>query len=100
LTSGSPPPRFFRDALRTYAVMLSRSSWISLGVFLARYRPKEWIELYEKGMISREELQHQLARATINLISSPMLNDSLATYLGVRSRPSKAGTPAATARPS
>jgi hypothetical protein len=51
-------------------------------------------------MISREELQHQLARATINLISSPMLNDSLATYLGVRSRPSKAGTPAATARPS
>jgi hypothetical protein len=80
--------------------MLSRSSWISLGVFLACCRAKEWIELYEKGMISREELQHQLALATVNLISNPMLDDSLDTHLGVRSRPSKAGTPAATARPS
>ena len=37
---------------------------------------KEWIELYDKGVISREELRHQLALATANAISSPTLDDS------------------------
>lgn len=40
---------------------------------------KEWIELFDKGVISREELRHQLALATANAISSPTLDDSPAT---------------------
>jgi hypothetical protein len=43
---------------------------------------KEWIELYDKGVISREELRHQLALATANAISSPTLDDSPATRAG------------------
>ena len=43
---------------------------------------KEWIELYDKGVISREELRHQLALATANAISSPTLDDSPATRSG------------------
>jgi hypothetical protein len=37
---------------------------------------KEWIELYDRGVISREELRHQLALATASAISSPTLDDS------------------------
>jgi hypothetical protein len=43
---------------------------------------KEWIELFDKGVISREELRHQLALATANAISSPTLDDSPATKPG------------------
>jgi hypothetical protein len=43
---------------------------------------KEWIELFDKGVISREELRHQLALATANAISSPTLDDSPATKAG------------------
>lgn len=43
---------------------------------------KEWIELYDKGVISREDLRHQLALATANAISSPTLDDSPATRAG------------------
>ncbi len=43
---------------------------------------KEWIELYDKGVINREELRHQLALATANAISSPTLDDSPATRAG------------------
>jgi hypothetical protein len=43
---------------------------------------KEWIELFDKGVISREELRHQLALATANAISSPTLDDSPATRAG------------------
>jgi hypothetical protein len=43
---------------------------------------KEWIELYDKDVISREELRHQLALATANAISSPTLDDSPATRAG------------------
>jgi hypothetical protein len=46
---------------------------------------KEWIELYDKGVISREELRHQLALATANAISSPTLDDSPATRAGENS---------------
>jgi hypothetical protein len=42
----------------------------------------EWIELFDKGVISREELRHQLALATANAISSPTLDDSPATRAG------------------
>ena len=48
---------------------------------------KEWIELFDKGVISREELRHQLALATANAISSPTLDDSPATR-AVESNPS------------
>jgi hypothetical protein len=34
----------------------------------------EWIEFFDKGVISREELRHQLALATANAISSPTLD--------------------------
>ena len=37
---------------------------------------KEWIELFDKGVISREGLRHQLALATVNAISNPTLDDS------------------------
>jgi hypothetical protein len=47
---------------------------------------KEWIELFDKGVISREELRHQLALATANAISSPTLDDSPATRAGEGSR--------------
>jgi hypothetical protein len=47
---------------------------------------KEWIELFDKGVISREELRHQLALATANTISSPTLDDSPATRAGEGSR--------------
>jgi hypothetical protein len=43
---------------------------------------KEWIELFDKGVISREELRHQLALATAKAISSPMLDDNPATRAG------------------
>jgi hypothetical protein len=43
---------------------------------------KEWIELFDKDVISREELRHQLALATANAISSPTLDDSPATRAG------------------
>jgi len=43
---------------------------------------KEWIELFDKGVISREELRHQLALATANAISSPTLDDSPASRAG------------------
>jgi len=45
---------------------------------------KEWIELFDKGVISREELRHQLAlaTATANAISSPTLDDSPASRAG------------------
>jgi len=48
---------------------------------------KEWIELYDKGVINREELRHQLALATANAISSPTLDDSPATRAGEGSIP-------------
>ncbi len=48
---------------------------------------KEWIELFDKGVISREELRHQLALATANAISSPTLDDSPATRAGEESAP-------------
>jgi hypothetical protein len=48
---------------------------------------KEWIELYDKDVISREELRHQLALATANAISSPTLDDSPATRAGEGSAP-------------
>jgi hypothetical protein len=43
---------------------------------------KEWIELFDKGVVSREELRHQLALATANAISSPTLDDSPASKAG------------------
>jgi hypothetical protein len=43
---------------------------------------KEWIELFDKGVVSREELRHQLALATANAISSPTLDDSPVTRAG------------------
>jgi hypothetical protein len=48
---------------------------------------KEWIELFDKGVISREELRHQLALATANAISSPTLDDSPASKAGEGSVP-------------
>ena len=48
---------------------------------------KEWIELFDKGVITREELRHQLALATANAISSPTLDDSPATKAGEGSAP-------------
>jgi hypothetical protein len=42
----------------------------------------EWIELHERGVISTEELRHQLALATANAISSPTLDDSPAPRSG------------------
>jgi hypothetical protein len=56
---------------------------------------KEWIELFDKGVISREELRHQLALATANAISSPTLDDSPATRAGEGS----AAAPAVSPRP-
>ena len=59
---------------------------------------KEWIELFDKGVISREELRHQLALATANAISSPTLDDSPATRAGEASGtggPASAKAPAA-----
>ena len=37
----------------------------------------EWIELYDRGVISREELRHQLALVTASSLSSPALQDPL-----------------------
>lgn len=54
---------------------------------------KEWIELFDKGVISREELRHQLALATANAISSPTLDDSPATRAGERHRGPAIGRP-------
>ncbi len=48
---------------------------------------KEWIELYDKTVISREELRHQLALATANTVNSSTLNDSPATRAGESSPP-------------
>ena len=56
---------------------------------------KEWIELYDKDVISREELRHQLALATANAISSPTLDDSPATRAGEGSAPPTAEPEAA-----
>ena len=54
---------------------------------------KEWIELFDKGVISREELRHQLALATANAISSPTLDDSPATRAGEGSQASETRAP-------
>ncbi len=54
---------------------------------------KEWIELFDKGVISREELRHQLALATANAISSPTLDDSPATRAGEGSTAGPAVSP-------
>jgi hypothetical protein len=54
---------------------------------------KEWIELFDKGVISREELRHQLALATANAISSPTLDDSPATKAGEATSAAPAITP-------
>ena len=54
---------------------------------------KEWIELFDKGVISREELRHQLALATANAISSPTLDDSPATRAGEGSQASEPRAP-------
>jgi hypothetical protein len=48
---------------------------------------KEWIELYDKSVISREELRHQLALATANTVNSSTLDDSPATRAGESSPP-------------
>jgi hypothetical protein len=48
---------------------------------------KEWIELFDKGVISREELRHQLALATANTVNSSTLDDSPATMAGESSPP-------------
>ena len=48
---------------------------------------KEWIELFDKGVISREELRHQLALATANTVNSSTLDDSPATRAGESSPP-------------
>jgi hypothetical protein len=37
----------------------------------------EWIALYDRGLISREELRHQLALVTASSLSSPALQDRL-----------------------
>ena len=44
-------------------------------------RPKvsEWIELFDRGVINREELRHQLALATANAISAASLDDPAQT---------------------
>ena len=55
---------------KDYTGMLSCGSWISLGIFLARCSPNVLIELFDKGVISREELRHQLALATANAIAA------------------------------
>ena len=60
---------------------------------------KEWIELFDKGVISREELRHQLALATANAISSPTLDDSPATKAGEGSQAQGAHEPAAAQPP-
>ncbi len=57
---------------------------------------KEWIELFDKGVISREELRHQLALATANAISSPTLDDSPATRAGEGGTPPGGKAPART----
>jgi len=43
---------------------------------------REWIELFDRGVISREELRHQLAPATAPTISSSTLDDSPRTRAG------------------
>ena len=60
---------------------------------------KEWIELFDKGVISREELRHQLALATANAISSPTLDDSPATKAGEGRQAQGAHEPAAAQPP-
>ena len=60
---------------------------------------KEWIELYDKRVISREELRHQLALATANAISSPTLDDSPATKAGEGRQAQGAHEPAAAQPP-
>ncbi len=37
----------------------------------------EWIEMFDRGVISREELRHQLALATAQVISTASLEDSI-----------------------
>jgi hypothetical protein len=44
----------------------------------------EWIELYDRGVITREELRHQLTLATAQSLSSPSLQVPMA---GVHSEP-------------
>jgi hypothetical protein len=55
----------------------------------------EWIELHERGVISTEELRHQLALATANAISSPTLDDSPAPPLTPRHSSRGPGRPVA-----
>jgi len=55
---------------------------------------KEWIELFDKGVINRQELRHQLALATANAISSPTLDDSPATRAGEAGGTDDTGRPA------
>jgi hypothetical protein len=52
---------------------------------------KEWIELFDKGVINREELRHQLALVTANSLSSPALQDPLPELAepGIRSGPAQ-----------
>jgi hypothetical protein len=54
----------------------------------------EWIELYDRGVISREELRHQLALVTASSLSSPALQDPLPELAepGIRSGPAQAAT--------
>jgi len=59
---------------------------------------KEWIELFDKGVISREELRHQLALATANAISSHTLDDSPATRAGEGGTKPGGKSPAPTGR--
>ena len=54
----------------------------------------EWIELYDRGVITREELRHQLALATASSLSSPALQDPLPELAepGLRSAPALGAT--------
>ena len=54
----------------------------------------EWIELYDRGVISREELRHQLALVTASSLSSPALQDPLPELAepGIRSGPAQGAT--------
>jgi hypothetical protein len=56
----------------------------------------EWIELYDRGVISREELRHQLALVTASSLSSPALQDPLPELAEPRIRSSPAQGSAAT----
>ena len=57
---------------------------------------KEWIELFDRGVIDRSELRHQLALATANAISSPTLDDSPATSAEERAAAANPAAPQST----